>query len=440
MLSDKAFLLQADRVFYARRLPFTQPRGPLNQRKVVERTPVNIKNVLTAALLIVTLSASANAGRRPVELSGSKNIGHSRVQPGALKPAQPVRQPPVAQTASHKMSRPDVIESPKRIHPFGKDQTNVAPGFLFINGHVVSPSATLFWDNGQLTIDDQQHTLLAFNDATKRLDSYDFAQPLSDVREPLFDSSPSQFVSAEEAFKIQRALTSGGIVLLDDNEAPVSLHREQGGGEIIEAFVLPPGEARNQKLDEAFARADYQPSRTTAKWLGNYEPFGPTVDRLNAAAADIQSIETNNMAVSFAIQQMDYWSYPITLAAMLVCVFAVGTLLSARPHEMVLVADGPGEVPVSRYLWLIAGMSVIDLVWTLLAFQANVIDEINPIGGVLLSNAARTAGFKLCATGLAIGILYRLRDNPLARKATWWLCLLLAMLMGRWILISGVSG
>ena len=129
----------------------------------------------------------------------------------------------------------------------------------------------------------------------------------------------------------------------------------------------------------------------------------------------------------------------MTVAAMIIFVLSMGSLLTVRPHEVAAVANSEAPISVSRFLWLIAGMSVMDLVWTLLAHQANHITEVNPVGSVMLNDPSRVILFKTLATMLAIGILYRARNNLLARKACWWTCLTLALLMARWILITGVS-
>lgn len=112
---------------------------------------------------------------------------------------------------------------------------------------------------------------------------------------------------------------------------------------------------------------------------------------------------------------------------------------SKNERNMRFKFESTTEVSIHRFLWLIGGMSLIDLVWTLLAHQANQIAEVNPVGNVLLGDAQRTIMFKVLATILAIGILYKARHSLFARKACWWVCLTLALLMARWVLVSGVS-
>ena len=87
---------------------------------------------------------------------------------------------------------------------------------------------------------------------------------------------------------------------------------------------------------------------------------------------------------------------------MMIFVVSIGTLLSVRPQELVAVAHSEQDISINRFLVLIAGMSVIDLTWTLLAHQANQINEVNPVGNVLLGDALRTIVFKGLATGMAI--------------------------------------
>jgi len=76
---------------------------------------------------------------------------------------------------------------------------------------------------------------------------------------------------------------------------------------------------------------------------------------------------------------------------------------------------------------------VIDLVWTVLAHQAGSMRELNPIGSQLFSNPVNLIIFKTAATSLAIALLFRLRQIPLARQASWWCCLVLTLLTARWL-------
>ena len=155
--------------------------------------------------------------------------------------------------------------------------------------------------------------------------------------------------------------------------------------------------------------------------------------------SEVHKVENANMAAASAFRRFNDWSYPITIMAMLIFVFSIGSLLAVRPQELVAVARTEHETSVNKFLWLIGGMSIIDLVWTLLAHQANYITEVNPVGGVMLDEPSRVILFKVLATGLAIGILYRAKTTLFGRKACWWVCLTLALLMARWILVTGVS-
>lgn len=312
----------------------------------------------------------------------------------------------------------------------------VGEGFLFINNVYQPKSSRLEFTGDTCRLANNTITLLAHHDMTSS--PLGEAETLSDANLSML-AEPSVFeLNDRQRGTLQHALKSGGFVFLNDDQPPSVYSLTDGGDLILEALNKPPGKNRNALLTGAWNETSSPPA-WTANWLKTVKPVGEFSRTIQSSLQRLESIENDNLASVHATQRFDNWTYPITIVAMMIFVFSMGTLLSAKPQELVAVAHSTSEMTVSRFLWLIAGMSIIDLVWTLLAYQANAISEVNPIGGVLLNNANRTAVFKLLATGLAIGILYRARQHQVARKATWWVCLTLSLLMARWILVSGVS-
>ncbi len=80
---------------------------------------------------------------------------------------------------------------------------------------------------------------------------------------------------------------------------------------------------------------------------------------------------------------------------------------------------------VTRSLILVVALSLLDLVWTLLASQAGTMRELNPVGGRLIDDPAKLIAFKVAMTGLAAGLIFKLRYYRRAQLASWWACLIL---------------
>lgn len=310
----------------------------------------------------------------------------------------------------------------------------VGQGFLFIDGKYCAPSSVLRWSAGLLKIDDPNSSMLAAGNVNRRA-----TDTMSDAfMPPEIPDNPEFEVSESEFGAIQYALQSGGVVNMSSVGKPYSAGLSEGGIEMLEAINTPKGAQRERLIDEAFDRGS-EPSVETRAWLSSYTPENELVGRIGNVLNRVNAIQESNTVAATAMRRFNNWSYPLTITAMMIFVLSMGSLLAARPQELVAVAHTETDVSVNRFLWLIGGMSVIDLVWTLLAHQANQIAEVNPVGNILLGDAQRTILFKALATGLAIGILYKARHSLFARKACWWVCLTLALLMARWVLVSGVS-
>jgi len=339
------------------------------------------------------------------------------------------------------------------VHPMsvGAPATNiervpVGKGFLFFEGRYLPETTKLFWKNGRVSFDDPTGSMLAM--ANTRRGGPPVPRPFR--RNVKLDSGQSLHagamgsrisfgLSASEMKDVSFALSTGGVVCLSRTSPPLTAGHSEGGYELLEALNLEPGPERNEILTAALPRVRSGVTAETKTWLSNLQPDGELAERVDTRVEQLRNMETANRGAATAVRRLNSWNYPLTVAAMMIFVVSIGTLLSARPQELVAVAHTEQDVSINRFLVLIAGMSVIDLIWTLLAHQANQISEVNPVGNVLLGDTMRTIVFKGLATAMAIGIFHRTRQNAFARKACWWVCLTLALLMARWVLVSGVS-
>lgn len=322
------------------------------------------------------------------------------------------------------------------------ERVPVGPGFLFYEGRHLPATTSLLWRNGRISIEDPTGTMLAMNNRT-RMDGPRFPQR---IRRSDSSQSPQNVsrrisfgMSADEIRDISFALSTGGIVHLSKTAPPLTAGLSEGGFELLEALAKEPGLEREKILTVALPRVRSGVTPETKTWLSNFQPDAELAELVDSRVDELHNIETTNRGAATAVRRLNIWGYPLTIAAMMIFVVSIGSLLSVRPQELVAVAHTEHDVTINRFLLLIAGMSVIDLIWTLLAHQANQIAEVNPVGNVLLGDTTRTIVFKGLATAMAIGIFHRTRQSAFARKACWWVCLTLALLMARWVLVSGVS-
>ena len=312
----------------------------------------------------------------------------------------------------------------------------VSKGFLFVHGQYYPPSTTLAWRADILRINGATSTILACALPGVPGESSGYQAPAS---QPEMSGMKTLAISRDEFHAIRSMLENGGVVILSDANNSLLLEQSRGGFEVIQSLTHLPGPQREELLDSAFTMAHIAPEPSMRSWLSHLNPGDELADRAVKHVDRVLKTESTNLATVAAVKRFSDCSYPITIVAMAVFVFSIGSLIAVRPQELVAVARTEDETAIHKFLWLIGVMSMIDLVWTLLAHQANHIIEVNPVGGVMLDEPSRVIVFKVLATGLAIGILYRARTSPFARKACWWVCLALALLMARWIIVAGIS-
>jgi hypothetical protein len=151
-------------------------------------------------------------------------------------------------------------------------------------------------------------------------------------------------------------------------------------------------------------------------------------------------VESANRSRTIAVHRLQTVAYPLSVTGMLLVVAALGHLLRAHPGT-------DGDAPVVRpeairatviSIALIAVFSLVDLVWTILAVQAGQMRELNPVGRLLIPDPRLLVAFKVSATLVGCGILYRLRRHSRARIAAWWLCLLCTVLLLRWVIFHSM--
>ncbi|MEM8913371.1 MAG: DUF5658 family protein [Planctomycetota bacterium] len=236
-----------------------------------------------------------------------------------------------------------------------------------------------------------------------------------------------------DAFAL-RQLAMGSVVFLTRESRPASIHVQDGRYELLRQIV---------GLDTVSTSVPANlntSSREAWNWLTT--EYKPTEAFISHAMADIELVETNASdadSVASSANLLANLSYPLTLLGMVGVVLGFGHLLSSRPVSESDAADDPHHHGViNKSLLIIAVLSLVDLVWTLVASNAGVMRELSPIGSQLIDNPAHLTAFKFSMTATSLSILYCLKRRPIARLASWWCCLLLTLLTARWIVFNSM--
>lgn len=187
-----------------------------------------------------------------------------------------------------------------------------------------------------------------------------------------------------------------------------------------------------------------------AQWARILETFEPTpelIERVRALAEEVKAIvETNEAShkrlVSGAIFRSKSMRYGATIAAMILAVIAVGTLLNHRPDANARWRDvdraGEGVPIVVRNVVLLILLGLLDLGLTFAAREAGGFLELNPLSGQLGHNPVLLTALKTTSLLLACLILLMLRRYRGAQVASWWLCLVCTILAFRWLTYSSM--
>ena len=202
--------------------------------------------------------------------------------------------------------------------------------------------------------------------------------------------------------------------------------------------LLSPSPSREQ-ADAFLALAPSESAREVwREWLGSFSPSLELRDSMHAFVVDAMAREEAQRAELAAMKRLDQLSYPMTSLGMLLGVVAFGHLLlwAGKGFADVPRGEEAATRPVKMALWLLMGMAVFDLLWTLLASQAGMMQELNPFAAHLIDSPFGLAVFKFAMTGVALGILYFWRRRRLIQQAAWWSCLVCVLLTFRWVVLD----
>ncbi|MBL6707498.1 MAG: hypothetical protein ISQ06_15410 [Planctomycetaceae bacterium] len=231
-------------------------------------------------------------------------------------------------------------------------------------------------------------------------------------------------------------------VVAFNGRSPVVLPAAPTGNDLLSVLVSDTHRS-SKLLSEVLAAAGS--SEAALQWSDWITGFQPGEDFLAVAKPIVDAIDAayeEGLTRRAAVQRLENYAYPLTIAGMVISVFSIGHLLSNPPNG----GRTPDEVEMSpevmkivtRSLILVVVLSLLDLIWTLMASQAGTMRELNPVGGRLIDNPATLIFFKVAMTGLAAGLIFKLRYYRRAQLASWWACLILTLLTVRWLTFNSM--
>ena len=306
-------------------------------------------------------------------------------------------------------------------------EQNIENGFVFIDSQYIPTPYRIDYNETQLFLNDFPFDLAVF--------------------ESLSDKDKKRRLEGRETRRIARRLSDlleceFSIVLFSGKPVEVVLR-----GVLLSILV-------NDKASTEFSIAASKKRLTSnAADPQVWEDFVRSFDcppelrvRANAYLTRVKEIrETNGaqasakLAEESARRMVESSSYPLTVIGMLLVAVAFGHLLSFMPgNSAQLAIDSDAQRACGFSLTLLAAMSALDLIWTILASRAGNLKELNPIGAALIDDPVSLILLKIAATMIAVVLLFALRQHHAAQKGAWWVCLICTLLTARWLTFNSL--
>lgn len=233
---------------------------------------------------------------------------------------------------------------------------------------------------------------------------------------------------------IQATLHMGGATILASQYVPLFVDTSYGGYELLSGLAQESGSRRNHAILEAPIEIHNVEERLAWAHFFRSPPNDQEMrDRAATDLAEMDAADSNGRKICAASIVANFLGYPLTLAAMVLVVIAFGHLLTNKPQLDPSLSPQEIKRIIIKSLLMIALLSLIDLVWTVMANSTGLMREMNPVGRSFLGSPMRLSIFKILVVSLSIGLLYKQHHRPIAQAATWWSCLTLTLLTARWL-------
>jgi hypothetical protein len=243
---------------------------------------------------------------------------------------------------------------------------------------------------------------------------------------------------------IYATANSHGVTVLAKGQTPLMLERTRTGHELLVALLAKstPSPSSGVVLDPPNSMRHELERQAWNQVIADFQPSPEFVSSARSSVDEVSALQDSGEKILRATLWADSISYPLTLFAMVVVVVAFGHLLSNKPcienvDRQDAVSPETRKI-VMKSLLIFALLSLVDLIWTLVAGATGSMRELNPIGNEIIHSPARLIAFKLTAVSVTVALLYSLHHRPIAQVASWWSCLVLTLLTARWLTFNSM--
>ena len=243
--------------------------------------------------------------------------------------------------------------------------------------------------------------------------------------------------AVRNARQIASSLENGRVVILNADSPMVTLNLPEPTYLFYDAILT--GNATDQQLETL--NSIMSKEETREQWDQSLYLLVPDEGLRKLLRVRINSLtngDERNDREAQALLRLDRMSYPLTTSGMLLAVVALWNVIR-WPRNPDRQSDSVAH-SLKKYsitaIWMILGMSCVDLTWTVLAYRAGVMREVNPLASLFITSPLQLAVFKITATGIGLGILYFWRHRSQAQHATWWMSLVCVLLTFRWVVFD----
>lgn len=172
----------------------------------------------------------------------------------------------------------------------------------------------------------------------------------------------------------------------------------------------------------------------SAVWRSNLDTIQLTPaqhTRWQQGVDDVLAADSRAKSEIAAVRRYDNFSYIFTVAAMLLGTIALGHMLNWSGKGFGDSSPDAMKACTIAVL-LMAGLSIVDLLWTITAAQAGQMTEINPLASNFIDSPLALTTLKATSIIISGGIFFWLRQKLIVQKAAWWMCLVLVLVTFRW--------
>lgn len=296
----------------------------------------------------------------------------------------------------------------------------VNEGYVILDGQYVPPPYTVEWKNDILSLNGKPVPVRQFPMAGGR-----------GARRPWMNKGSGMGMRAAGApARVVHVLREGGLVA-SVGKSPAVILPHQEAIMVLEV-LLQKKLARQEKIDMLAATGGRRLG--LAEWGVLIDSFKPSAELARRVS---QSKKRMEREVRHVGPEPSLWRARI--------ISGVSLLLSACAFAMLLAHFPPrnagwhgrdesreGRRRVFYLVGLLMAMNVFDLVCTLLAVSGGGFTELNPIVERHLASPAVVAAFKLGVVAAAVALLISLRRHRVTQVATWWVCVVYAIVTLRW--------